>query len=128
QVMKEVIASRGIIGRSGGEEFFFLLPDTSEQEAMDTANEIRQRIRDSVFTSDDGHQVQTTISTGVAIFPRDAGDFANLRKRADRASYLAKRTGKDRVCLYQDRKELIESIDQEPERVAPRPFGQEQAP
>jgi diguanylate cyclase (GGDEF)-like protein len=128
QVMKEVMASRGIIGRSGGEEFFILLPDTSEQEAMDTANEIRQRIRDSVFTSDDGHQVQTTISTGVAIFPRDAGDFANLRKRADRASYLAKRTGKDRVCLYQDRKELIESIDQEPERVAPRPFGQEQAP
>jgi hypothetical protein len=64
-----------------------------------------------VFTADDGRKLQVTLSIGVAVFPRDAGDFANLKKQADRAAYLAKRLGKNRVCLYQDRQEMIEPND-----------------
>jgi diguanylate cyclase (GGDEF)-like protein len=108
-VMKEVVGEAGIVGRSGGEEFFILIPGTDEQHAMDTANEIRQKVQAQVFVSDDGREVKTTISTGVALFPRDAGDIASLVKQADRAAYLAKRMGKNRVCLYEDRKELIGS-------------------
>jgi diguanylate cyclase (GGDEF)-like protein len=115
QVMNETVSDMGIVGRSGGEEFFILLFNTNEQDAVDIANEIRQRVKDKVFESDDHREVRTTISTGVALFPRDAGDFAGLKRKADRASYLAKRMGKDRVCLYEDRKELIESASREPE-------------
>jgi predicted signal transduction protein with EAL and GGDEF domain len=75
------------------------------------ANEIRSRVEESVFVSDDGRQVRVTLSIGVAMFPRDAGDFASLKKQADRAAYLAKRLGKNRVCLYQDRQEQIGSQD-----------------
>jgi len=106
-LMKEVVGNTGLVGRSGGEEFFILLPNIDEQEALDIANEIRQRIQDRVFISDDEREVRATISTGVAIYPRDAGDIASLKKKADNAAYLAKRTGKNRVCLYEDRKELI---------------------
>ena len=57
-------------------------------------------------------EIQVTISTGVALFPRDAQDISTLVKYADRAQYLAKRSGKNRVCLYTDRKELIESAQE----------------
>jgi two-component system cell cycle response regulator len=115
QVMQEVVGDAGIVGRSAGEEFFILLPNIQDREALRVADEIRASVQDSVFVSDDQRQVQVTLSIGVAVFPRDAGDFASLKKQADRAAYLAKRLGKNRVCLYQDRQELIESPDAEPQ-------------
>jgi diguanylate cyclase (GGDEF)-like protein len=120
-VMKEVVGETGIVGRSGGEEFFILLPGTDEQQALETADRIRARIEEHVFSADDGREVRTTISTGVAVFPRDAGDVASLVKQADRAAYLAKRMGKNRVCLYEDRKELIGSDAQRSEYAASGP-------
>jgi diguanylate cyclase (GGDEF)-like protein len=113
QVMQEVVGDAGIVGRSAGEEFFILLPGTQDRAALHVADEIRARVQDSVFVSDDQRQVRVTVSIGVAVFPRDAGDFASLKKQADRAAYLAKRLGKNRVCLYQDRQELVESSDGE---------------
>lgn len=112
--MKEVVGSWGLVGRSAGEEFFILLPHTDDHEAFQVADEIRRRVQDLVFRSDDQREVRATISTGVAVFPRDAGDFFSLRKQADRAAYLAKRMGKNRVCLYEDRKEFIEVAAKEP--------------
>jgi diguanylate cyclase (GGDEF)-like protein len=106
-VMENVVNDTGIVGRSGGEEFFILLPDTDEQLAFDIADQIRDQVEGHTFYSLDHREVHVTLSIGVALFPRDAGDFESLKKQADRAAYLAKRMGKNRVCLYQDRKELL---------------------
>jgi diguanylate cyclase len=114
-LMKEIVGDAGIVGRSGGEEFFILLPNMGEQNALDVANKIRQQTQDLVFTSQDHREIRATVSTGIAIFPRDAADVASLKKQADRAAYLAKRMGKNRVCLYEDRKEFIELAEREPE-------------
>ena len=97
----------GIACRWGGEELAILLPDSDEQQALATAEAIRHDVQDHCFESMDGQSVQVTISIGVSLFPRDAEDIVNLVKFADRAQYLAKRSGKNRVCLYQDRKEFI---------------------
>jgi diguanylate cyclase (GGDEF)-like protein len=107
-IMQAVVGNTGIVGRSAGEEFFILLPELQDQEAVQVADEIRTRVQESRFDSDDSRKVRVTLSIGVAIFPRDASDFASLKKQADRAAYLAKRLGKNRVCLYQDRQELVE--------------------
>jgi len=114
ELMREFVGDDGIVGRWGGEEFVITLPGTGEERALATADEIRQRVRNHAFHADDGREVQATISIGVALFPRDAGDFSSLHKQADRAAYLAKKTGKDRVCLYEDRKEILELAQQEP--------------
>jgi diguanylate cyclase (GGDEF)-like protein len=108
-IMQTVVGNTGIVGRSAGEEFFILLPELHDREAVQVADEIRTRVQKSKFDSDDLREVRVTLSIGVAIFPRDASDFASLKKQADRAAYLAKRLGKNRVCLYQDRQELVES-------------------
>jgi diguanylate cyclase (GGDEF)-like protein len=124
ELMREIIGTDGIVGRWGGEEFAIALPRTGEEKAVAVAEEIRQRVRDHTFHSDDGTELQATISVGVAIFPRDAGDFASLHKQADRAAYLAKKTGKDRVCLYEDRKELLEMAQKEPAPVSASGMGE----
>lgn len=114
KLMRECVQDDGIVGRWGGEEFVIALPSMGEEKALAIAEEIRERVRDHAFRADDGRRVQATISIGVALFPRDAGDFGSLHKQADRAAYLAKKTGKDRVCLYEDRKEVLELVQQEP--------------
>jgi diguanylate cyclase (GGDEF)-like protein len=113
-VMERVVNGTGIVGRSGGEEFFILLPDTDERKALDVADQIRAQVEAQPFYSLDDREVRVTLSIGVALFPRDAGDFESLKKQADRAAYLAKRMGKNRVCLYQDRKELLITSDTVP--------------
>jgi diguanylate cyclase (GGDEF)-like protein len=118
ELMRDAIGSDGIVGRWGGEEFVMMLPGTGEQGALAVAEEICEHVRGHAFRADDGAELHATISIGVAIFPRDAGDFASLHKQADRAAYLAKKTGKDRVCLYEDRKEILEIIQREPTSVA----------
>jgi diguanylate cyclase (GGDEF)-like protein len=124
-LMKEVIGTKGFVGRWGGEEFAVTLPNTDDRQAYGIADEIRRRVQDSVFLSDEEQQVQATISIGVAVFPRDATDFLSLHKQADRAAYLAKKTGKNRVCLYEDRKEFIELVAEEPPATLARPVVQE---
>ena len=118
-LMQAVVGNAGIVGRSAGEEFFILLPDTLDREAVRVADEIRARVEESVFYADDQREVRVTLSIGIALFPRDAGDFGSLKKQADRAAYLAKRLGKNRVCLYQDRQELVTPADRGPEPTSP---------
>ena len=113
--MERVVNGTGIVGRSGGEEFFILLPNTDEHKALDVADQIRAQVESHTFYSVDHQEVRVTLSIGVALFPRDAGDFEGLKKQADRAAYLAKRMGKNRVCLYQDRKELFAANIPSPE-------------
>lgn len=84
------------IGRSGGEEFLVLLPDTSLAEARLFAERLRGEVvaRPAVV---DGKPVAFTISIGVAVLaPEDAGIDAALA-RADRALYDAKRAGRNTV-------------------------------
>ncbi len=107
-LMKQTISDSAFVGRRGGEEFVILVPNTDEQAALGTAEDIRRRVQEHTFESVDGQAVHVTISTGVALFPRDANDVVSLDRLADRAAYLAKRLGKNRVCLYEDQKEKIE--------------------
>jgi diguanylate cyclase (GGDEF)-like protein len=113
-VMRETVGASGIVGRWGGEEFVITLPRVSEEQALHIAERIRRRVVACEIHVDGEHTIRATISIGVALFPRDAGDFVSLHKQADRAAYLAKRTGKNKVCLYQDRQTLAEGSSNPP--------------
>ncbi len=111
-LMKQAVEGVGFVGRWGGEEFVVLVPNTDEQTALAIAELIRRSVQDYIFRTNEGQEVRATISTGVALFPRDAGDIVALVKQADRAAYLAKRMGKNRVCLYEDRKEQMDAFQE----------------
>jgi diguanylate cyclase (GGDEF)-like protein len=103
QILKELTANGNLVGRYGGEEFVALLPGADEAEAQEAAERIRSAIEDHIFITEQGQEVRATISVGIAVFPGDARDVSGLLKKADRAAYLAKRMGKNRTCLYEDR-------------------------
>ncbi|MCR4405439.1 MAG: sensor domain-containing diguanylate cyclase [Anaerolineae bacterium] len=103
RILREFTANGNVVGRYGGEEFVALLPDANEDKAREMAERIRSAIEEHTFVTEQGVEVKATISVGIAVFPGDARDIAGLIKKADRAAYLAKRMGKNRVCLYEDR-------------------------
>jgi diguanylate cyclase (GGDEF)-like protein len=93
-----VIAGRArasdFVGRHGGEEFVLLLPDTDRDDACVVAEALRQSIADVEVV---GVSRRITASLGVASLPNDAAEPTLLLRAADRALYLAKARGRNRV-------------------------------
>lgn len=84
------------IGRVGGEEFAILLPRTELATAVIFAEKLRRVVKDLSFPGSTP-PIAVAASFGVAsLVPSD--DVEALLNRADQALYLAKRTGRDRVC------------------------------
>lgn len=81
-------------GRIGGDEFAVLMPDTDP----DTATTMAEAIRRAIGTITD--PVPITASVGVSTMPHPARDAASLLHFADRATYRAKRSGRDYVSVY----------------------------
>lgn len=83
--------------RMGGEEFVVVMPDTDLTYAKMVAERLRMRIGETPFKIDDGHDLNVTVSIGIAVV-EGAGDTAEkLIERADAALYRAKREGRNRV-------------------------------
>ncbi|MFZ5774669.1 MAG: GGDEF domain-containing protein [Thermodesulfobacteriota bacterium] len=88
------------VARYGGEEFAILLPNTDLSGALRIAERIRKRAGDYLHQNG-SHTKRVTISIGVAStgihHPENPED---LLLYADRALYLAKETGRDRVLPH----------------------------
>ncbi len=87
-----------LIARYGGEEFVVLMPNTSAREALLVAEKIRGAVAATDVTLADQVAVRLTVSIGVAAYPEDTDNAAELFTMADGALYLAKRTGRNRTC------------------------------
>jgi diguanylate cyclase (GGDEF)-like protein len=81
--------------RYGGEEFVLVFPDVGKAEGMRQAERMRQLIEGLPPTSEVPRTL--TASFGVASFPEDGDDQDKLKRAADRALYLAKANGRNRV-------------------------------
>ncbi len=84
--------------RYGGEEFLIILYDTVFQDASERIEQLRQKISNLQF-----HFValfSITVSFGVAMFPEDGNNSEELIKAADQALYVSKKTGRNKVTVY----------------------------
>jgi diguanylate cyclase (GGDEF)-like protein len=93
-ILSGTVRSSDFVGRNGGEEFIVLLPDTNSDTARVVAEKIRAAIADIAVS---GVDREITASLGIATIPQDAGDGDELVRSADRALYLAKNNGRNRV-------------------------------
>ncbi len=92
KILSSRIRKTDICGRWGGEEFIILCPETSLNEAVQLANEIRKRIEEHHFES----VGKKTASFGVTEFrPTDTSD--TILSRVDKLLYKAKQNGRNRV-------------------------------
>jgi diguanylate cyclase (GGDEF)-like protein len=91
--------TREVFGRYGGEEFLVLFPDATLDEARQSADRLRNALREQRIRVDD-QDVTVTLSLGLASY--EAGDvlFDQVARRADIALYVAKTQGRDRVEIF----------------------------
>lgn len=86
------------VSRLGGDEFIFLLPNTSSSGASHIAEKLLKTIETPCqFNRND---MLVTASVGIAIYPKDGLDQQTLFKNADMAMYEAKQSGRNRYCLF----------------------------
>ena len=90
-----------IVARYGGEEFAIVLEETEADGAHLLSERIRQEVAAQVINSDKG-AFRVTVSLGIASYPLDGTDKAQLIERADQALYHAKETGRNRTVRYQE--------------------------
>lgn len=99
-LLRSTARAQDIVARTGGEEFSVLAPDTSLSGAEQLARRILTAFRERVFAGPDV-KVRITVSVGVvAESVNDESIREALRARADEALYAAKRTGRNRVVLW----------------------------
>jgi diguanylate cyclase (GGDEF)-like protein len=101
----------GVLGRSlrqgdqaariGGEEFAVILPGIDDQGARLLAERLRAAIEQARLVFG-GARLSLTASLGLAVWPRHAQEPAALVQAADRALYVAKQAGRNRVCVSAD--------------------------
>lgn len=84
--------------RFGGEEFVVLVPGES-QDALRLAERLRIAVS-NIELPQLGSDGRVTVSCGVASFPEQATNAAELFERADQALYNAKGSGRNRVIVY----------------------------
>jgi diguanylate cyclase (GGDEF)-like protein len=101
RLLRESVRDVDTVFRYGGEEFSVLAPELDKEDVSFLAERLRKVVRNFNFPyGEEQPEGNLTISLGVASFPYDAADGAELIQRSDQALYLAKRQGRDRVSLY----------------------------
>jgi two-component system cell cycle response regulator len=106
-VLKEVgrrladgVRSYDSVGRYGGEEFLVIVPGCKAADLVTSAERLRSSIAESSFETSAG-PLAVTLSVGAASGSNDGlrQDIELLLRAADRALYVAKAEGRNRVAV-----------------------------
>lgn len=96
-ILRHGVRTEDIACRYGGEELLLILPGTGAEVARERADEIRCRISEMQLDIPGSGSKQVTVSIGVATFPQMGQTAEELVRSADRALYVAKSNGRNRV-------------------------------
>ena len=106
QTLKEVSRDNDTAARLGGEEFALLLAGIDLQKAAAAAERLR-----AVLSGRRVDEVGTvTVSIGVASCPESATSERTLYSASDRALYVSKNSGRDRVSLAPPLQEKLPGV------------------
>lgn len=97
QVVKLCLRQTDSAYRYGGEEFTILLPMTTIEGGVVTAERIRTEFTKEIFSPVPGKDVHVTVSIGLAQYKQQE-EMKAFVHRVDQLMRQAKKTGKDRVC------------------------------
>lgn len=104
--VENTIREKDLAFRFGGEEFLVLLQNTTTDKAYYIAERIRSNIEKTIFPNGNNQPLGAlTISLGVC--STEDGEFEtknDLINAADKALYLAKKSGKNKVMLFKEYK------------------------
>lgn len=96
--LKSCIREEDILARYGGDEFIVILEDIDIEKIAGVAQRIIREFHAPFLL--ETHEVNTSPSIGVSIYPKDGNDEITLINNADTAMYIAKKRGKNNYEFY----------------------------
>jgi diguanylate cyclase (GGDEF)-like protein/PAS domain S-box-containing protein len=100
-LLKSKVRWRDTLARLGGDEFGILLESCSLDEAMRTAESLREAVRNFKFTWEE-RTFRLGASIGVVPISADNADVASVLSAADSACQAAKEAGRNRVHSFEE--------------------------
>lgn len=94
--LKALTRKSDMVFRYGGEEFVILLGESDAESAGKAATRIHEAIRNCPLALGADDEIWITVSLGIAL-QRPDDTPSSLFRRADRAMYQAKNSGRDRI-------------------------------
>jgi diguanylate cyclase (GGDEF)-like protein len=89
----------------GGDEFVIVMPGMhSKQDIARIGEQILRNASQPVEIS--GQKVSLTLSVGISTFPEGGRTAEALLRNADTAMYASKDSGRNRLCLFEERLEM----------------------
>lgn len=97
--LQENVRDMDTVARLGGDEFVVVLEGIQDAEDI-TA--VAQKLLSGVASPINvvGHEISTSVSIGISVYPQDGEDTETLLKNADIAMYKAKEAGKNNFKFY----------------------------
>ena len=90
------VRSQDRVARYGGDEFLIACPNTNLSQAMSMANRILNTITEKPFMLND-MEIPIGMSMGIASWPDHGETVFDAIRMADKAMYLAKKSGGSRI-------------------------------
>ncbi len=102
-IMQTVSRSSDIAARYSGEEFAIILPECSEQDALNLVEKIQKAVISKKIPHKKSATGLVTISFGISsLIPDELNSTEVLLRQADKAVYASKEHGRNRVSLFSD--------------------------
>ena len=98
QILRKNCREIDVVGRIGGEEFCALLFDCPEDQTFEIALRINNTVQKHEFNIGEDKFINITVSIGIGIYPGITSNLEEIKERADMALYIAKKSGRNRVC------------------------------
>lgn len=98
KAIEQNIRPTDILCRYGGEEFIILLNNLTDNDAINTAQNIRNEIKKIKF-NENNIEFSVTVSIGIAKY-KDSFNSKEVISVADKALYEAKKSGRDRIVSF----------------------------
>jgi diguanylate cyclase (GGDEF)-like protein len=95
------IRNSDICARYGGDEFVIMFTQTGKQDVIKAVERIVAGMASTPFDFE-GKSITTTLSAGLAGYPEDGEDVRTIMANSDEAMYVSKRTGKNRLTLFNE--------------------------
>lgn len=101
QTCMRAVRTIDLFARIGGEEFALLMPNTDLEAGLAVANRIQMSVEAQTVRDSNGNPVSTTISIGLTIADLSKETISEALKCSDAALYQAKKTGRNRVTVWE---------------------------
>jgi len=109
QRLKDCARTIDTISRQGGDEFVLVLPELPHVDTiLPVLRKIMAQLQEPFIW--EGHELSSSVSIGIAAYPKDGSDFETLQKKADMAMYRAKEAGRNTYRFF-DENMNVEAVE-----------------